>query len=228
MLIVEHVARAAAERARMDHGIDALVAPTLPFGSSHHHLPFGGTVSLASERYLGAVRDMAASLIASGFRRIFVLNGHGGNHELMQVAVRDLALEHPVNLAAASYWDLAREAVMVSGLVNAMLPGHAGVFETSLILALHPELVAHPLPHRDETELTRVAIPRTPFRAERAGFWDSIDGFTDSPDDASAELGRLLLEAVIPPVADALADFARLPLIQSQPPVKQQPMTHSP
>jgi creatinine amidohydrolase len=214
-LIVEHIARAAATSVRVDSRLDVIVAPTLPFGSSHHHLPFGGTMSLATERYYGTMRDVAASLVHSGFRRMFLLNGHGGNHELMQLVVRDLALEHPVNLAAASYWDLAREALRAAGLDQiGHLPGHAGVFETSLMLALRPELVAHPLPHRDEAELARVAIPRTPYRAERAGFWERIDGFTDSPDQASAALGHRLLETVIPPAADAFAHFAALPLVE--------------
>lgn len=213
-LIVEHVARVAAQSARLTTGLDMLVAPTLPYGSSHHHLPFGGTVSLASEHYFGALRDMVASLVESGFRRVFLLNGHGGNHELMQVVVRDLALEHPVNLGAASYWDLAREALAGKSLETiGRLPGHAGVFETSLILALRPDLVGHPLPHRDDAELARVAMPRTPYRTERAGFWEDIDGYTDSPDQASAGLGQRLLETVVPPVADAFASFAGLPLV---------------
>ena len=223
-LIVEHVARAAAQVARQEAGLDVLVAPTLPYGSSHHHLPFGGTVSLASERYFGALRDMVASLVQGGFRRIFLLNGHGGNHELMQVVVRDLALDYPVNLGAASYWDLARDALTAAGLDRiGHLPGHAGVFETSLILALRPDLVANPMPHRDEAELARVAIPRTPFRPERAGFWESIDGFTDSPDQASAELGQRLLATVVPPVADAFASFAGLPLLNRESPDTRHP-----
>lgn len=226
-LIVEHVARAAAQSARSGGRLDVVVAPTFPFGSSHHHLPFGGTVSLATERYYGALRDMAASLIRSGFRRIFIVNGHGGNQDLMELVARDLALEHPVNLAAASYWDLAREAVVGSALLNAMLPGHAGVFETALILALRPELVTQPLPHRDEAELARVAIPHTPFRAERAGFWEDIDGFTDSPDGASAELGQRLLALIVPPVAEAFAVFARLPLVDRHSHATQRQSAHS-
>jgi creatinine amidohydrolase len=214
-LIVEHVARTAAKSARQATGFDVLVTPTLPFGSSHHHLPFGGTVSLASERYFGALRDMVDSLVKSGFRRVFLLNGHGGNHELMQVVVRDLALEHPVNLGAASYWDLAREALAGRGLDRiGHLPGHAGVFETSLILALRPDLVGDPLPYRDDAELARVAMLRTPYRAERAGFWEDIDGYTDSPDQASAELGQRLLENFVPLVAAAFASFADLPLVR--------------
>ncbi len=214
-LIVEHVARAAAREARQD--IDVLVAPTFQTGSSHHHLPFGGTISLATERYYGALRDMVASLIESGFRRIFIVNGHGGNHELIELVVRDLALSHACNLAAASYWELARESLAEQAPdLGARLPGHAGVFETSLIMALHPDLVASPLPHRTTEELDRTTVPPAPFRAERHGFWTSIDGYTDSPDQASAEWGQRLLEIITAEVAAALVNFARLPLIEDE------------
>ena len=211
-LVVEHVARAAALQARP--GIDVLVAPTFQTGSSDHHLPFGGTISLATERYYGALRDMVASLIESGFRRIFIVNGHGGNHELIELVVRDLALSHSCNLAAGSYWDLARESLAERAPdLGGHLPGHAGAFETSLIMALHPDLVASPLPHRTAKELDRTTVPTAPFRAERHGFWTSIDGYTDSPDQASAERGRRLLEIIVAAVAAALISFARLPLI---------------
>jgi creatinine amidohydrolase len=211
-LIVEHVTRAAALQARSF--IDVLVAPTFQTGSSHHHLPFGGTISLATERYYGALRDMTASLIQSGFRRIFIVNGHGGNHELIELVVRDLALLHACNLAAASYWDLAKESLAEGAPdLEGRLPGHAGTFETSLVMALHPDLVTTPLPHRTPEELARTTVPSAPFRAERHGFWRSIDGYTDSPDQASAERGQRLLEIIIGAVAAELVSFARLPLI---------------
>jgi creatinine amidohydrolase len=210
-LIVEHVTRAAAREAQPD--IDVLVAPTFQIGSSHHHLPFGGTISLATERYYGALLDMVGSLIESGFRRVFIVNGHGGNHELIELVVRDLALSHACNLAAASYWDLARESLAEHAPdLGERLPGHAGAFETSLIMALHPDLVASPLPHRATEELDRTTVPPAPFRAERHGFWQSINGYTDSPDQASAERGQRLLEIVIAAVAAELVRFARLPL----------------
>jgi creatinine amidohydrolase len=210
-LIVEHLARAAAALARGN--IDVLVTPTLPFGSSHHHLPFGGTVSLSTERYYGALRDMVESLIQSGFRRLFILNGHGGNHEIIQLVARDLALAYPVNLGAASYWDLARAAVLERDPdLGSSLPGHAGVFETSLILALRPDLVAQPLPRRAEDARARSTRLPTAFRAERHGFWEAIDGHTDSPHAADAARGQRLLDAIVPAVAAALVQFAALPL----------------
>src|SRR5215217_2326326 len=68
---VEHVAREAA--AAVAGEIPILVAPTMPFGSSHHHLPFGVTMSLATETYYRVLVDLLEALITGGFRRIFVL-----------------------------------------------------------------------------------------------------------------------------------------------------------
>jgi creatinine amidohydrolase len=73
---VEHLARAAA--AQIAGEIPVLVTPTMPFGSSHHHLPFGGTMSLSTDTYYRVLYDLVESLIISGFRNIFLLNGHGG------------------------------------------------------------------------------------------------------------------------------------------------------
>ncbi len=206
-MIVEHVARAAAAEAAAD--IPLLVAPTLPFGSSHHHVPFGGTLSLGSESYYRAVADLAETLIASGFRRIFILNGHGGNSELIQLVARDLALRHAASLAAAPYWTIAWEALLAEGAhLAAGLPGHAGTFETSLIMALRPDLVREPRPHRD-APADGDTRGFTAYRAEHHGSWQQIDGYTDSPDQADAERGRRYLAAIVREVAGALREFYR-------------------
>lgn len=210
-LIVEHVARQAAALAR-DEG-DVLVTPTLPFGSSHHHLPFGGTISMATEHYFRAMHDMVESLVTDGFRRIFILNGHGGNHEIIQLVARDLALRLPANFGTASYWDLGREALTAfDPALHGRLPGHAGHFETAAIMALRPELVSPTLPQRDVEEAERSTTVTPLFRAERYGFWPSIAGHTDTPHAATAEQGLAYLDVLIPAVAEAIRQFARLPL----------------
>src|SRR5262249_26449223 len=106
---VQHLARAAA--AEIAGEFPVVVTPTLPFGSSHHHLPFGGTMSLSTDTYFRILYDLVESLIIGGFRSIFILNGHGGNHEVIQLVVRDLALKHPSRLGAASYWTVAWDAL---------------------------------------------------------------------------------------------------------------------
>ena len=205
-LAVEHVAREAAAIA--GDRVPVVVAPTLPFGSSHHHLPFGGTMSIGTETYYRVVFDLVESLIVSGFRRVLILNGHGGNHELIQLVARDLALKHPVALAAASYWLLARQALVeVEAHHLSRFPGHAGSFETSLVLALRPELVREPRPHRDGDFAADPRRLDTPYRIERHGSWQQIDGYTDSPDRGTAEQGQRYLAAVAGAVAAALSEF---------------------
>jgi creatinine amidohydrolase len=200
---VERVARDAASEA--SEKIPVLVAPTLFYGSSHHHLPFGGTMSIQTETYYRVVHDLVESLITCGFRRVFVLNGHGGNHELIQIAVRDLALRHQVSLAAASYWDIAMDALRSREELGAFLiPGHAGAFETSLIMALHPALVQEPRPQRDSDPTTR---PSARIRHEHHGFLPRIDGYTDSPATGSADLGLDYLSIVVTAVSEAFVSF---------------------
>jgi len=204
-MAVECIAREAAQRA--GERITVVVAPTLPYGSSHHHLPFGGTMSLSTETYYRAVRELAESLIISGFRRIFILNGHGGNNELIQLVARDLALAHPAHLAAASYWAIARDALIrVEAHDYGRFPGHAGAFETSLVLAMRPELVSASLPHRDDPGSHELHPPAS-YRLERYGAWQAIDGYTDSPDRAGRVRGQAFLAAISHAVADALVEF---------------------
>lgn len=204
-LTVEHIARAAAERVASD--VPVVVAPTLPFGSSHHHLPFGGTMSLGTETYYRMMFELGEALIISGFRRIFILNGHGGNNELVQLAARDLALKHAAHLAAASYWVAAWDALSAVH-ERGGLPGHSGIFETSVMMALRPELVREPRPHRDGvTPASASSSFYPPVRVETHGSWQAINGFTDSPSLASVEAGQRYVEAAVGAVAQSLKDF---------------------
>src|SRR6185503_13475176 len=68
----EWVARDAARRAAAA-GTPLVVTPTLPFGSSEHHFPFGGTISLSTTVYYDAVTGIVESLVRDGFRRIFLV-----------------------------------------------------------------------------------------------------------------------------------------------------------
>src|SRR5687768_1780092 len=77
---VSSIAQKAAELAA-GH-IPVVVTPPLPFGSSAHHLVFGATLSLSTETYYRALCDLIESLVQDSFAKIFLLNGHGGNHEL--------------------------------------------------------------------------------------------------------------------------------------------------
>lgn len=208
-LTVEQIAVAAATRAPANPPI--VVAPVLPFGSSHHHFPFGATLSLQTETYYRVLVDLLESFVTCGFTRMFVLNGHGGNQELAELAVRDLVLKHRVRAAAGSYWNIAWDQLIAAGAGDTqLLPGHAGSFETSLMLANRPELVVSDPPSRPAEEFAAPRL-RAPFREERHDGWVAMDGFTDSPAAARAEAGRVWFDAIAGAVADAFTRFASAP-----------------
>jgi creatinine amidohydrolase len=207
----EWVAREAAQQASAQ--IPLVVTPTLPFGSSEHHFPFGGTISLSTTVYYEAVAAIVESLVRDGFRKIFLVNGHGGNHELVQLVARDVALRRPVAVAATSWWSAGWDVMVAAGALDVgRLPGHAGGFETSLVMAMRPELVASPMPARDPAPSPPDLRYPPLVREERSGFWQSIDGFSDGPGLATAEKGLRWLEVAAEELARLYVAFSEAPM----------------
>jgi len=205
---VEAVAREAA--AQLPEDVPVIVTPTLPFGSSHHHFVFGATLSLSTEAYFRVLCELIESLITDGFTRIFLINGHGGNHELAELAARDMTLRHPVRVAAGSYWNVAwKELVAAEAHRGRRLPGHAGDFESSMMLSVRPDLVPAVRPHRAGEFGTDAREAPAPYRDERHGWWREIDGFTDSPARGSAQSGARFRAAIVAGLARAFAEFYR-------------------
>ena len=205
---VEALCHEAGRRAASE--IPVIITPTLAFGSSDHHLMYGGTLSLSTETYYRVLRELVESLVMDGFKRIFVVNGHGGNHEIAELAARDVALKHPVRIAAGSYWAIAWDALIgVDAHKQRWLPGHAGDFETSMMLSLRGDIVPGDRPHRDEAADTDPRALARAYRHERHGFWRDINGYTDSPARATKEKGDRDREAITGALAEAFVAFYR-------------------
>jgi len=204
-MLVEAVAERAVLALR--DSFPVVLAPTLPVGSSAHHIPFGGTLSMTSLSFYGVLMDIGRSAALGGFRRMFYLNGHGGNHELAQVVARDLGLELPVAVGAGSWWAMAYDALVEAGSPTIRtIPGHAGSFETAAMMAMAGHLVREQRPSRPEPAPVNPPF-RSDYRAEIHGSWKAIDGFTDNPAGASAELGARFLTLAAAKVAADLASF---------------------
>ncbi|GAA3750429.1 creatininase family protein [Streptomyces tremellae] len=190
--------------------------PTLPYGHSPHHL-FAAALSLSAPTLAAVLDDLLSSLVASGFRRVLLVNGHGGNDEIMRLAVKRFALRPEAagaTVAACSYWTVTADdtgAAAAGGPVERpeVTPGHAGWFETSLMLAAHPGLVRTPVPVREP-----VAVPplfdNPPYpglTTERHGEWARVGGATDDASGADADAGRRLLDARARGLARAVRAF---------------------
>lgn len=204
-ILVELVAERAAEELAAE--LPVVVAPVLAFGSSAHHVPFGGTLSVTTNVYLRLLLDLGRSAAGSGYRRLFFLNGHGGNHELAQLAARDLALELPVAVGSGSWWAMAHSELVDAGSGHVTnVPGHAGAFETATMQAAAADLLTVDPPRRTEFPTPRTSFLRD-FRTEIHGSWQAMDGFSDSPADATVELGKRFLEVAVRKVTADLRAF---------------------
>ncbi|MBB4664065.1 creatininase family protein [Conexibacter arvalis] len=184
--------------------VTVVLAPTLAFGASEHHLPFGGTLSLSAATLARVLGELIASATSSGARRLLLLNGHGGNSAVCAQAAADAARLHGIVAAAADYWALAA----ADGPWGTSYPGHAGAFETALMRALRPEGV------RDgELRPSPGTWPSAPdgLRLEQPGAWAAIDGFTDDPRDGAEADGAAAFERLVDAVARAIEAVAAAP-----------------
>jgi creatinine amidohydrolase len=190
-LIGDHLARKLADR------LDAFVAPTLRVGCSEHHLGFAGTMSLAQETYHAIVADLVASLLRGGFGRIVLLPTHGGNFAPLAAAVAKLdqaAQDRVVALTDLGVlFQIAQMGEQEHGVPLAEGGLHAGEWETSMMLTIHPELVK-----MDRAQAGYTGDLETAVGSMFAGGVASIseNGAIGDPTRASAEHGERYWAAI--------------------------------
>ena len=188
--------------------------PLLPYGKSNEHVGFPGTFGVNGETLARVLRDIGRWTFASGLRRLLLLNSHGGNQEILDYVARDLREEVPLLCLTAHPFRFSLERGVISeregeyGL-------HAGESETSIILALAPELV--------HVESYAAGLPPQRERLSQFGLvgparfaWLTRDistsGTIGDPSAASAEKGEAILEAQARLLADLMDEALGLPL----------------
>ena len=79
------------------------VFPVLPYGITPYYLSFPGTMSVRASTYMALIRDLLESLYKTGFRRVLIVNGHGGNSPAMAVTMEWMS-DHPGTRARFHNW----------------------------------------------------------------------------------------------------------------------------
>lgn len=210
---VESVARSAAGRWSGERPV--VVLPTLWTGLSPHHMGLGGSITLRSETLISLVRDVCTSVLHHGARRILLLNGHGGNIAALDVVLTrlgELALDVD-RVAAVTYWYLVGPRAGELRTSGRGGTGHAGEFETSLMLATHSALVEMDQAVTVYPELPSSYLSSDLFETGTARRFIPFDrlsasGTLGDPSVATREKGERILDACTEELIAFLEDFS--------------------
>jgi creatinine amidohydrolase len=195
------VARRAAERVPED----VVLMPISPHGYSPHHADFPGGIYIEGPTFLDHLLDITDSLVHHGFRRILIHNSHGSNSPWVDIAARLTVVEHPdkeVWCAVANpaglpeYNTRLQEILEVQGGTS-----HAGETETSMMLAIRPDLVYMKKAVKEMPLFSDGAEQFAGPKAERPFVWGgewwsamTETGVIGDPTAATKEKGKKLLE----------------------------------
>ena len=207
----------------------AIVAPTVPFGLSEHLADFPGAVYHTTATFIAVLAEIYCSFARSGFRRILAVNGHGSNVAPLDLASREALFRHPEHLfASVSWWELGDVRDVGVGRGPASTASHACAFETSLIMALSPELVhvdrleagqefpTSPHVWRDTLGRSPNASAKRPIHLTEPWSGWSDNGVRGDPRDATAELGEAMLAAGGTELAEIVAELRARPLLRAR------------
>jgi creatinine amidohydrolase len=200
--VAVRAARKVAER-----GGHAVALPVLWTGLSEHHMSFGGTITLSFPALSAVVEDVCRSVLRHGFKRIVLLNAHGGNENALRNITDELTPKLGAPIVQFTYWYAAAVAIArILETQSALM--HACEAETSMMLAVRPELVA----------MDRVVLAKansSPDVSDVVGGgvyrWRTVaarssSGVIGNPEAATAEKGERLFEAIATALADKLCN----------------------
>ncbi|MGH1489746.1 MAG: creatininase family protein [Acidimicrobiales bacterium] len=225
LVIAERCASAVVDQA--GEALDLWLMEPLAYTKSNEHAGTPGTVWLGPETMLRVLDDIGRSVAATPARKLAILNGHGGNSSLLNVACRELRLNHnletfllhpslppdqggssdPIERGAS---DPIERGVDESSSSELGMGIHAGMAETSIMLHLRPELVRMDLAtrnvpeHLDQNEHVRFGGTVT-FGWLAADFGDN--GIIGDPTGANEPAGAALFKQAVEQLIAAFGEI---------------------
>lgn len=195
---------------------DVLLLPELAYGFEDHHMDFPGTITISDEHLLHFVLDITKSVAHHGFRKILIVNGHGSNAPILELAARRTVTETDAlcgTLAAGAGVDLSQ-------ICESDQLSHADEIETSVYLHLNP----HAVLMGKAADETKAPVSGHFWRGWLRGkgtapvkmmdHWSRITetGVIGNATMATADKGERFFEAAAEALAEIIREFRALPI----------------
>lgn len=216
-LIVEEVLRQVAPRLE---DLEALVLPTMWCTKSNEHITYTGSLYLQAETLMTMIHDITATIRSSGFKRLVLMNWHGGNSDLLAAIARDVHQRHDLLVFII---DIVRSFLNPLRDIDKLVKDydiHAGQYETGILQAAYPGLVKPGPYDHIGSDLERQKLAESfkgykhlmPEGGAVYVAWETRDltpdGVVGNPSKASPEQGLRDLEFMVTRVEEILREVA--------------------
>lgn len=199
--------------ALLPYDVPAFAMAPITYGKSEEHLHFPGTITLSGETLLATMNEIGESVYRAGFRKLLIVNGHGGQPQVMEMSARELRLRHGDFIVVPSFtWRVPNVAGKFLSEREKKLAMHAGHAETAIVMALAPETV-----HMEEAVANYP--PEFPSKllspdGRPACAWSARDfgpsGIIGDPLPATPEQGKAILDSLAQSWAEAITELHHL------------------
>lgn len=199
---------------------EVFVMPAIPYGFNEHHKDFPGVIWIQPETLIAFITDVTTSLAHHGFRRMLLLNSHGSNHPVLDLAARKTVIETEVICVSASYWNLAYDRINEIRRSEVGGIAHACELEAAIYMHLDPEHVyperaASQVVHDPSSRYLNLDLASGGARAMLMRWWSaqSPDGTMGDPTVADPENGRRFFEAAVEETLGLVREIRKLPIL---------------
>ncbi len=190
-----------------------LILPIMSVGISEHHMDFTGTLTIQHQTFLNQAEDILSSVVRHGFRNIILFNSHGGNLAAGQLLLEKFGAMHPdIQMVFATWWKILGDSIFELNESGPGGVGHAGEFETSLMLYMNPELVKLDKIEAVKNIKTYDWAEADMIRGSLASIYRSMKGQTSNgvfgnPSVHSVEKGRQITDMVTDSMKKIILDL---------------------
>lgn len=210
--VVSEVCEAAAQRVPDE----VLLLPAVPYGFEDHHMDFPGTITIRDEHLLHFVLDITKSVAHHGFRKILMVNGHGSNSPILELAARRTVIETDAHCGLLAGGTPEIENVRESDVLS-----HADEIETSVYLHLNDDAVQMDKATRDE----KMPVGRFYWRGSLKGkggaplkmmdHWSRVSdsGVIGDATVATHEKGERVFNGAAEQLAEIIREFRQIPIV---------------
>ncbi|MEM3027800.1 MAG: creatininase family protein [Candidatus Bathyarchaeia archaeon] len=171
---------------------EALVLPPLAYCYAPENKHFPGTISISAVTLLRLIEEICSEISRNGFKKLIILNGHGGNRRILRLLMRDV-LDKGLDIAIYSVtepWSLIRDEIEKVRETSPV--EHACEIETSFMLYLNPEVTR--LSYLEGKARTGTSFEKEGIETNADWISYALEGYVGDPRKASEWKGKLLIE----------------------------------